>query len=81
MLTGCKVTTIVWVKLFFYNHIRSYMKRNYTGYFRSCLSDEERKDFKRLALEEGSVVDVHDALLREYIGRKRRQMEKEEDKA
>lgn len=57
------------------------MKRNYTGYFRSCLSDEERKDFKRLALEEGSVVDVHDALLREYIGRKRRQMEKEEDKA
>ncbi len=43
------------------------MKAQYTGYYRSCLTAEEKRDFKRLALKQGSVLSVHDKLLREFI--------------
>ena len=43
------------------------MKQKYNAYYRSCLTSEEKKEFKELALKRGSVMSVHDSLLREFI--------------
>lgn len=43
------------------------MRKTYTAIYRSCLTEEEKKAFKELALKKGSVTEVHDALIREFI--------------
>ncbi len=43
------------------------MKRKYSSFYRSCLSSGEKNMFRKLAQKKGSVVDVHDELLREFI--------------
>lgn len=43
------------------------MKRTYTGYYRTQLSQAEKERFKNLALQRGSVVEIHDELIREFI--------------
>ena len=47
------------------------MKKTYNALYRSCLSDSEKKEFKQLALKKGSVTEIHDSLLREFIKRER----------
>lgn len=49
------------------------MVTNYNGYYRSCLSDSEKEEFKKLAMKEGSVTEVHDNLLRNYIRSKKKE--------
>lgn len=51
------------------------MKAQYTGQYRTGLSASEKKDFKKFALEEGTVVDVHDRLIRDFISLKKRKQE------
>jgi len=43
------------------------MKKRYNALYRSCLTDAEKKAFKELALKKGSVTEIHDSLLREFI--------------
>lgn len=43
------------------------MRKEYTGYYRTLLSQQEKERFKSLALRRGSVVDIHDDLIREFI--------------
>ena len=52
------------------------MRTNYTGMYRTCLTEEEKRDFKKLALKEGSVAEIHDRLIREYI-KARKEKEKQ----
>lgn len=47
------------------------MKSTYTGYYRTKLSPAEKQEFKSLALKRGSVAEVHDGLLREFIRREK----------
>mgnify|MGYP007106421879 CR=1 FL=1 len=47
------------------------MKSTYTGYYRTKLSPAEKQEFKALALKRGSVAEVHDDLLREFIRREK----------
>lgn len=46
------------------------MKSQYTGNYRTRLSKDVRDIFKKYALEEGSVIKVHDMLIREYVSKK-----------
>lgn len=43
------------------------MKAIYTGYYRTRLTPEEKEAFKKLALAQGEVTQVHDDLIRNYI--------------
>ncbi len=43
------------------------MKAIYTGYYRTRLTPEEKETFKKLALAQGEVTQVHDDLIRKYI--------------
>lgn len=43
------------------------MVTRYNGYYRTCLSVSEKEDFRKLAQKEGSVTEVHDNLIRNYI--------------
>lgn len=56
------------------------MRKSYSGFYRSCLTEDEKRLFKRLALERGSVTSVHDSLLRDYISKRLRE-EAEDDPA
>ena len=49
------------------------MVTQYNSFYRSCLSDEEKREFRELAQKEGSVTEVHDNLLRSYIKSKRKE--------
>lgn len=51
------------------------MKTQYTGNYRTSLTSSEKKKFRKLALQEGTVVDVHDRLIREYISTKKQDEE------
>lgn len=51
------------------------MKAQYTGNYRTSLSATEKKEFRTLALQEGTVVDVHDRLIREFIFLKKQKQE------
>lgn len=48
------------------------MNKRYKGYYRTMLTDDEKRIFKQYALLEGSVTSVHDRLLRDYIEQERR---------
>ena len=39
----------------------------YTGYYRTLLTEEEKKQFNKIASFKGSVTEIHDELLRQYI--------------
>lgn len=54
------------------------MRIRYSGYYRTRLSKTEKEAFRRKALAEGSIVDVHDSLLREYIGRRKENLQERE---
>lgn len=43
------------------------MKAQYTGSYRTRLTEEERRTFKKLALTQGEVTEVHDNIIRQYI--------------
>ena len=45
------------------------MKAQYTGYYRTRLTKDEKKLFKQLALSQGEVTEVHDNIIRQYIKR------------
>ena len=41
--------------------------KTYTGYYRTLLTEEEKKQFNKIASFNGSVTEIHDELLRQYI--------------
>ena len=54
---------------------------NYNGYYRTCLSVSEKEDFRKLAQKEGSVTEVHDNLIRNYIKGKSKEKRDKKDGA
>ena len=38
--------------------------KTYTGYYRTLLTEEEKKQFNKIASFKGSVTEIHDELLR-----------------
>ncbi len=46
------------------------MKAQYTGSYRTRLTAEERRIFKKIALSQGEVTEVHDDIIRQYINKK-----------
>ena len=53
--------------------IEDSMVTRHNSFYRSCLSDEEKKEFREFAQKEGSVTEVHDNLLRSYNKSKRKE--------
>ena len=41
--------------------------KTYAGYYRTLLTDEEKKQFNRIASFKGSVTQIHDDLIRKYV--------------
>ena len=41
--------------------------KTYTGYYRTLLTEEEKKQFNKIASIKGAVTEIHDELLRQYI--------------
>ena len=55
------------------------MVMNYNGYYRTCLSVSEKEDFRKLAQKEGSVTEVHDNLIRNYIKGKSKEEKRDKE--
>ena len=54
--------------------------KTYTGYYRTLLTDEEKKQFNRIASFKGSVTQIHDDLIREYIKQNKHLLEARNDR-
>ena len=54
--------------------------KTYTGYYRTLLTDEEKKQFNRIASFKGSVTQIHDDLIRKYIEDNKSLLEASNDK-
>lgn len=53
-----------------------HMKAVYTGSYRTRLTSQEKKTFRRLAIAQGEITQVHDDLIRQYITKKEKEVQR-----